>query len=689
MILVGAVLIIALSDSVSAVTVTCLWGTCDQTANFCGGYTAYSTDCPYGGACVASTFNCAIQSNCYTEVIVCITPPPPPPPTPTPSPEPTPIVDLQCQGGNGPCAVAYGDYVPLSWTSSYASVCWTAGGTPDWTAGGWNNNAPRNGSGVFGPVTSAFTYTIYCENYANGTTNTVSDSVYVFTSGPPAPVVDLRCNGSTGPCTVLSGTNVTLSWTTANATACTASGGWTGAKGLSGSESRGPITVPVTYTLTCDGVSDSVTVSPGAGTTVDLKCNNGTGLPFTDGPCSPPPGNFELQWTSTNATTCTASRNPPATNWEGPVALTGTKLLSVPGGLRVYALTCTGASSAVDYVTVNPGINGAKFVSQSVPKTVLTTGETMNVSVTMQNCRPNNDCTGLSTWMDTANHRLGSQNPQDNLTWGFGRVLLPAGTSIPPGSSYTFSFTITAPAVAGNYNFQWRMLREAVEWFGDYTPNVSIAVNVPTPPVVSNVTANIRDYCTYGPGADISWTYSGGTPQSAYRIQIDDDAGFSSPNYDSGKILSSNTAVYAATGLTWNTTYRSRVMVWDGADTASPWTNQTTCIGSGCNGGVSWTTPSGSYPSAAFTNVPTKPVAGQPTQFTDGSVCLGGGCQAWLWDFGDGGTDTVQNPVYTYALQGAYTVKLDVTDGNSNMCSITKTLNASKAIPFWKEVLPW
>ncbi|MEK7638435.1 MAG: PKD domain-containing protein [Patescibacteria group bacterium] len=574
-------------------------------------------------------------------------------------------------------------------------MCWTAGGTPDWTANGWNNNAPRNGSGAFGPVTSTVTYTLYCENYANGTTNTVSDSVSVSTSGPPAPVVDLRCNGSTGPCVVLSGTNVTLSWTTANATTCTASNGWTGAKGLSGSESRGPITVPVTYTLTCNGVSDSVTVSPGAPTTVDLRCNNGTGLPFTDGPCSPPPGNFELQWTSANATTCTASRNPPATNWEGPVALTGAKLLSVPGGLRVYALTCTGASTAVDYVTVNPGINDAKFVSQSIPKTVLTTGETMNVSVTMQNCRPNNDCTGLSTWMDTANHRLGSQNPQDNLTWGFGRVLLPAGTSIPPGSSYTFPFTITAPAVAGNYNFQWRMLREAVEWFGDYTPNVSIAVNVPIPPVVSNVTANIRDYCTYGPGAgpgaDISWTYSSGTPQSAYRIQIDDDVGFSNPNYDSGTVLNSNTSVYVvAAGLTWNTTYRARVMVWDGADTASLWTNQTICIGTGCNVfGTAWTTPGGPYPVVAFANIPAKPVAGQPTQFTDGSVCLGGGCQAWAWNFGDGGIDTVQNPVHTYALQGAYTVKLDVTDGNSNMCSITKALNANKAIPFWREVLPW
>src|SRR3954467_1818981 len=31
---------------------------------------------------------------------------------------------------------------------------------------------------------------------------------------------------------------------------------------------------------------------------------------------------------------------------------------------------------------------------------------------------------------------------------------------------------------------------------------------------------------------------------------------------------------------------------------------------------------------------------------------------SWAWDFGDGGTSTVQNPTHTYATPGTYTVKL-------------------------------
>jgi hypothetical protein len=36
---------------------------------------------------------------------------------------------------------------------------------------------------------------------------------------------------------------------------------------------------------------------------------------------------------------------------------------------------------------------------------------------------------------------------------------------------------------------------------------------------------------------------------------------------------------------------------------------------------------------------------------------------AWLWDFGDGATDSVANPVHTYAIPGAYPVTLIVTNG--------------------------
>ncbi|MFH1160439.1 MAG: PKD domain-containing protein [bacterium] len=54
---------------------------------------------------------------------------------------------------------------------------------------------------------------------------------------------------------------------------------------------------------------------------------------------------------------------------------------------------------------------------------------------------------------------------------------------------------------------------------------------------------------------------------------------------------------------------------------------------------------------------------GSPTQFTDLSIATGSTITSWLWDFGDGtGTSNLQNPVYTYAASGTYSVKLTVTN---------------------------
>mgnify|MGYP000898286063 CR=1 FL=1 len=38
----------------------------------------------------------------------------------------------------------------------------------------------------------------------------------------------------------------------------------------------------------------------------------------------------------------------------------------------------------------------------------------------------------------------------------------------------------------------------------------------------------------------------------------------------------------------------------------------------------------------------------------------------WVWDFGDGSVDSVQYPVHIFQFAGSYTVKLTVSDGNSN-----------------------
>lgn len=111
-------------------------------------------------------------------------------------------------------------------------------------------------------------------------------------------------------------------------------------------------------------------------------------------------------------------------------------------------------------------VDASRFLEASVRSTMLA-GRTYPVYVTMHNI-------GATTWTQAEAYRLGSQNPQDNLTWGLGRVLLPH--DVGPNQSVRFNFNVTAPSNPGTYNFRWRMLREMVHWFGAFTPNVPIQV---------------------------------------------------------------------------------------------------------------------------------------------------------------------------------------------------------------------
>ena len=115
------------------------------------------------------------------------------------------------------------------------------------------------------------------------------------------------------------------------------------------------------------------------------------------------------------------------------------------------------------------------FVSDSVP-TQMVIGQQYPVSVTMRN-------TGSESWSAGLAHRLGSQSPNDNTRWGLHRVDVPG--VVATNGTATFNFTARAPTTPGTYNFQWRMVRDGVAWFGATTPNRSITV------VTSTVTGNV------------------------------------------------------------------------------------------------------------------------------------------------------------------------------------------------------
>jgi len=115
--------------------------------------------------------------------------------------------------------------------------------------------------------------------------------------------------------------------------------------------------------------------------------------------------------------------------------------------------------------------------------------------------------TGTTTWDDPNIFRLGSQNPQDNMTWGMNRVAMPAGSNIAPGSEVTYSWTVTAPATPNTYNFQWQMKKSGAEWFGQMTTNVVVTVSStpppPPPPAGTNAAAFVAQTVpsTMAPGS--------------------------------------------------------------------------------------------------------------------------------------------------------------------------------------------
>jgi hypothetical protein len=106
--------------------------------------------------------------------------------------------------------------------------------------------------------------------------------------------------------------------------------------------------------------------------------------------------------------------------------------------------------------------NDAEFINMKGVPGVMVEGKTYTAKITMKNI-------GGTEWSNAKKYRLGSQAPENNNTWNIARVELPS--NVAPGQSAIFQFQITAPAASSKlYSFQWRMVQDGVEWFGDFAP---------------------------------------------------------------------------------------------------------------------------------------------------------------------------------------------------------------------------
>lgn len=79
-------------------------------------------------------------------------------------------------------------------------------------------------------------------------------------------------------------------------------------------------------------------------------------------------------------------------------------------------------------------------------------------------------------------------------------------------------------------------------------------------------------------------------------------------------------------------------------------------------------------PHADFTYTPSNPTSTDTVQFTDTSWDEDGVIVAWYWDFGNGYSSYLQNPVYRFGVDGTYNVSLRVWDNGWKSDTITKTI---------------
>ncbi len=145
---------------------------------------------------------------------------------------------------------------------------------------------------------------------------------------------------------VNAGDSVVVNWSSNRAETCQASGGWSGSKTLSGSETVGPLNQGTTLSLSCSG--------PGGGSvrSVDVAIGD-----FDSGPevviTAVPEivasgGTTTLSWSANGVSSCAAGGD-----WAGDRAPNGSEALGPLSEDTTYQLTCSGPSgNSVAMVTV-------------------------------------------------------------------------------------------------------------------------------------------------------------------------------------------------------------------------------------------------------------------------------------------------------------------------------------------------
>lgn len=331
------------------------------------------------------------------------------------------------------------------------------------------------------------------------------------TAPAAAPIASLSASALTvGPAG-----SAELTWTSSNATACTGSGGWSGAQAPSGSASTGALTKSTTYSLTCSGaggVTSPVYVTVNVTPTVTL---NGSAVSVAAG------GTSVLTWNSSNATSCTASGA-----WNGAKPTSGSESTAALTVNATYALTCSGPGGSSSPASV--AINVVPTATLAASPRAVATGNAATLTWSSTNASA---CTASGGWS-------GAQSP--------------SGTTSTGPLSTTTSFKLTCAGPGGTST----------------VASVSVASGpVSMSPAVAALTAaQTQQFIATVPGGILTWSVDGIAGGSAMNGTIS-VSGLYTPGTAAGRhiIMAANgvnpalaaTGVAAVTGLGGVYTYHN------------------------------------------------------------------------------------------------------------------------------------
>ena len=224
-----------------------------------------------------------------------------------------------------PSSIFLGATSTLSWNGSNVDSC----------VAPWATATTTSGSQIVSPATTT-SYSILC----SGINGNASATTTITVSATSSLSVILTAN----PPTIPQGATSTLSWTSNNATGCSAP--WTSATTTSGNQIVNPATT-TEYMITCVNSSQSATSSATVTVTQPIPSVTLTADPSSINPG----GSSTLSWTGSNVSSCTAA-------WTSATSTTGSQVVT-PSSTTNYEIICSGSfGNATGTATVTVATGG-------------------------------------------------------------------------------------------------------------------------------------------------------------------------------------------------------------------------------------------------------------------------------------------------------------------------------------------